>query len=320
MKNTVIFMYSGQGSQFYNMGYNLFRSNEVFHQELVDLDELFYEKLGYSVLKKLYDQSKGYRHLFHDIAFSHCAIFMVEYGVTRLLKNKGINPDGVWGCSLGEFVALTAAGVLSLEDTIDVITYQTKSLKKQEKKESCMVAVLDHVSLFPKMKEVGEVELAAVNCEDHFVISGMPEEIIKVNTYLKEHKIFSQKLPVNFPFHSSKMDEMKSSYQDSFAHIKLKQPEILMISGINGLLLTEVEPEYLWNIIRQPVNVMKASDTISKLGRITYIDAGTSGTMAGFMKKNLVKEKEKDVHMIITPFGNDMNNLENLMRVMDGLT
>lgn len=313
MKTQVIFMYSGQGSQFYNMGIELYQSNDLYRSTICKMDEIFQDKLGYSIVSEIYCTDKNYGNPFHNIAFSHGAIFMVEYALTSVLKNYGVEPDYVAGCSLGEFSALLAADVISYEQAVELIIFQVKLLLSQPLEPGGMSAVLEDISLFEELKKNFSLELAAYNYDTHFVVSGLKEDLNRMHLYLMQKKIIAQSLPVDFAFHSSHIKPAESVYKEYVKGIGLREAKIPVISGIDGSLRTSFDTEYLWNIIREPMDFTKTAGTMVNTGANMFIDTGTSGTMAGFMKKNLPDFLQGKVFSVLTPFCRDIDNINQII-------
>ncbi|MEL7145697.1 MAG: acyltransferase domain-containing protein, partial [Bacteroidota bacterium] len=98
-----VFMFSGQGSQYYHMGSKLYDANPVFRREMDRLDAIVKAESGRSVVAELYNEQHKFSVPFLSLPLTHPAIFMVEYAMFKTLESEGITPDYVLGSSLGEF-------------------------------------------------------------------------------------------------------------------------------------------------------------------------------------------------------------------------
>jgi len=171
MKKPIIFMFSGQGSQYYRMGEELFNSNPIFRRWIIKLDSIGAEMIGQSVLKELYG-NKRKSDVFNRTLLTHPAIFMIECALTRTLQEIGIEPDCVIGTSLGEFVSAAVAGVMDVEEILECVITQAQMLERYCQRGG-MLAVIHDVNLYGETQEIYEnSELAAVNYCSHFVVSG----------------------------------------------------------------------------------------------------------------------------------------------------
>ena len=91
MSARTVFMFSGQGSQYFQMGKPLFEGNAVFRHWMIRLDGLAREISGKSVIDAIY--SSGKAEVFDRTLLTHPAIFMIEYSLARCLMHEGVKPD-----------------------------------------------------------------------------------------------------------------------------------------------------------------------------------------------------------------------------------
>lgn len=90
MNEPLVFMFSGQGSQYYHMGKELFKENIVFRQSMHEMDAMAARRIGTSIVEEIYHPAKRVSDPFDSILFSHPAIFMVEYSLYKVLEDRGI--------------------------------------------------------------------------------------------------------------------------------------------------------------------------------------------------------------------------------------
>lgn len=315
-KNPIIFMFSGQGSQYYHMGRDLFLQSPIFRRWMLTLNQLVQEKTGLSITDEIYSEARGRVEQLNQLSISHPAIFMVEYSLARLFIESGIEPDYVLGASLGEFTAAAVAGVISPGEALEWILKQTELLPKL-----CgpggMIAIIDNPDLYRQTPALSQnSELAAVNFASHFVISGDWRPLQDIEQFLKTRRLMYQTLPVQYGFHSPNVDPLNDEYLNFLSNFRMNEPQMAMISCVTGEQLTEVSPEYFWEVIRRPIQFQKAIAALEKRGSYCYIDLGPAGTLAGFTKQNLAQDSLSHAYPIMTPFHQD---LKNYGRVMDDL-
>lgn len=311
MSPKIVFMFSGQGSQYYHMGNDLFENNPFFREQMLSLDKLVHRIIGESIIDQIYSKQKKKSDPFNRTLYTHPAIFMIEYVLTNTLIDKGIIPDYVLGASLGEFSSAACAGIMALEDIVDIILKQARSL------ESCpeggMLAILEKPSLFYNKPLLYEnSEMAAINFDSHFVISGRADNLNSIKSFLKRSNINYQILPVTQAFHSSLIESAAHFFIPCLAQKNYTVPKMKFISSVHGR--EEVLPAgiYFWDVVRKPIMFQEAIHTLEECGSYIYIDLGPSGTLATFVKYNLSKDSDSKIFSIMTPFGNDLKNLQNL--------
>ncbi|MDI6687882.1 MAG: hypothetical protein QME06_06630 [Desulfobacterales bacterium] len=97
----------------------------------------------------------------------------------------------------------------------------------------------------------------------------------------------------------------------SFQSARTKAPVIDIISCLTGKKQKSFDATYFWNVARQRIRFSEALKTLSQDTTCDYniIDVGPAGTYAGFTMQNKVLGKRSKIYRIMTPFGNEMRNL-----------
>ena len=147
MKQKTVFMFSGQGSQYYHMAKSLFLSNFTFRKWMIHLNDIVKRDYGFSIIEHLYGRGKNFNDTFDNILVTHPAIFMVEYSAAKVLMELGVSPDYVWGTSLGEFTGAAIAGVMDTAEILDAIIRQAIILKNNCR-EGGMLSIYNDPSLY----------------------------------------------------------------------------------------------------------------------------------------------------------------------------
>ncbi|MBF0225349.1 MAG: ACP S-malonyltransferase [Desulfobacterales bacterium] len=312
MDNQIVFMFSGQGSQFFQMGNELYESHPIFQKWMKKLDAVCLDINGTSIIDKIFDKTKKKSDLFDNTLHTHPAIFMVEYALAKTLIEEGIEPDYVLGSSLGEFASAALSNAITFEKAIESIIKQAEILEFRCKKGG-MAAILYDSNLYYESKILHEnSQIAAINFQSHFVVSGRIEKLDLIENFLRERNITYMRIPVSLPFHSSFIDDAENDYKAYLSEQTYKKPEIPMISCISASIIDTIDKNYFWNVVRQPILFEKTIKELYKKNKFIYIDLGPSGTSSVFVKYNLEKILEPKCFNIITPFGNDLKNLEKL--------
>lgn len=310
MNKPIVFMFSGQGSQYYHMGKELYRQNAVFRHWLGKLNDIAYQHAGLSMIDEIYNQTKSKEDKFDPLLYTHPGIFMVEYSLARVLIERGIEPDYVLGASLGEFAAAAVAGVISPEDALICILEQAAGIERYCQT-GTMIAILHNPKLLHQAAEIFRyLELAAVNFSSHFVLAGDHLQQLNIERYLKMQRIPYFVLPVGYGFHSKNIQPAGGEYKKFLGKKSFGKPQIPMISCLLGERITDIYPEYFWDIVREPIQFQRTILKLEEQMQFHYIDLGPSGTLANFVKYNLAKGAASQFHDILTPFDQEMAKLE----------
>ena len=120
----VAFIFTGEGSQYVNMGWELYQTQPTFRQSLEECDQILRPLLEKPLLSVLYPQSTALAEnssLLDQTAYNESALLAIEYALAQLWQSWGIKPDVVMGHSVGEYTAAIVAGVFSLENGLKLI-------------------------------------------------------------------------------------------------------------------------------------------------------------------------------------------------------
>lgn len=294
------------------MGKEIYETNPTFHQEMNRLNQIAYRLTGVSFLDVLYDQSKKKMDAFSKLSLTHPCIFMVEYSMAKtLIDYYGIKPDYVLGSSMGEFAAGAIANVLEVEELFMLLIKQAQIFEQYCSKGS-MLAVLEDPRMYYRESDFyKKSEIAAINFQKHFVVSGLQQNLFECAEYLKKNDIIHQFLQVEYPFHSSYIDHVQPIYQSLLNTIRFHAPTIPIVSCMRGTVVHKLSNEYFWEIARKPILFF---DTIKELESIQdhiYIDLGPGGTLANFIKHGFINHNDSGsvTFSIMTPFNQDVKNL-----------
>ncbi len=309
MTKKIVFMFSGQGSQYFHMGKELYLGQPVFRQWMDRLDRIAIEVMGESVTEYLYHDKRKISESFHDIRYTHPAIFMVEYSLARVMLDKGIEPDLAMGASMGEYAAAAVSGVMSPEDVL-LMLLQQAAIFRDTCPPSGLLTILASPDLFREHRVLNEnSQLASINYSSHFVVSGDNDKLDKIEIFLKQSEINFQRLSVDFGFHSSYIDAAEAPFKKKLTAFNLKTPEIPYVSCMTGAILNHIPQDYFWQIVRHPIQTEKTIENLETAGSYHYLDMGPSGTMANFVKNNLQEKSESRFRSFITPFGGELKKI-----------
>lgn len=318
MGKATVFMFSGQGSQYYHMGKELFAHHPVFRKWMLKLNKIATEVSGYSVIDQLYDKKKRVGESFDSTLYTHPAIFMVEYAMAQVLIEEGIEPEFVLGTSLGEFAAAAVAGVSDVRELLESVIWQAQAFESLCPKGG-MLAILHDFSLFEETALIYDnSELASINYDSHFVISGKNDKLKVIKEFLNRKGFACMWLPVCHAFHSSLADPAANYYLDLHKNKIYLNPKIPMVSCLSGRMLIQIPKEYFWETVRNPIQFPEAIMVLEKEKRknLVYLDSGPGGTMANFAKRNLDKSSQSEVYAVMTPFNQDLKNLAKIKEVL----
>lgn len=302
-----VFMFSGQGSQYFQMGRELFEKNDTFRGWMLRLDERARQLSGSSVVETLYSDTNRKGDPFDRLTVTHPAIFMVEYSLAQALMQAGVRPDMVLGVSMGSFAAAAVAGFLDVEDALAAVMRQAAALEECSEPGG-MTAILADPALFENDFLGGRSELAAVNFSSHFVVSAKRTELAQVEAALKQRDVGFQRLPVPFAFHSQWIDAAKAPFTSFMRSIELRHGQLPLVCCDRTETVSTLSADYFWDVVRNPIRFRETTARLEQEGPRRFIDVGPAGTLATFLKYAMPAGMRSTVHAILTPFGADQRN------------
>jgi acyl transferase domain-containing protein len=312
MSAKTVFMFSGQGSQYYQMAQQMYEENGAFRGWMTRLDNLAYEISGRRVAAEIYARPKS--EVFDRLAFTHPAIFMVEYSLAQCLILEGIEPDVVLGASLGSFAAAVVGGYVRVEHAMRAV------VKQAEVFERCceaggMIAIVSDPSLYREPFLAERSELAGINFGGHFAVAARSCDLEAIEADLRERDITYQRLPLGFAFHSRWIESAYEPFNALTRTLPTMRGTIPLACCERVSLLAGLSDNYFWNVARNPIRFMDTLALLERGGPHRYIDVGPAGTLATFAKYGLPKTSASTVHPIVTPYGHDTKNLNALLAV-----
>ena len=306
----IVFMFSGQGTQYYHMGKDLYEHQPVFMQWMNSLDSYVQYLIGTSVLNQIYDNGKIKGYPYEQPMLSSLAIFMVEYSLAQVLIDKKIYPDFLLGSSMGEFASSVISGVMGYEVALNILVQKSKIMGKYPLNGG-MIAVFDNPNLYNDIPVMNRnSDLAAINFNKHFIIAGKDKNLDQIISFLDSDNIFYQKLDIAGAYHSSLLDIAESDYKSFLETLSFNHPTLPYISCSSGGRVYKFHKYHLWNVIRKPIFFEKTIKGMEKdMGNLVYLDLGPSGTLSTFIKYILQKDSQSENYIILSPFGKDLKNL-----------
>lgn len=309
-----VFMYSGQGSQYYLMGKELYQQNAAFRTAMDECDAAHLAHTGRSMLAELYDDSKRHDEM-ADVLLAHPALFSLGYSLTQVLLQAGVAPDGLLGYSLGEYVAAAVAGVVTLDDAMRMVTTQARLISEQTFGGG-MLSVLMPPRHFADHPEVYRgATLASVNFDSsaggNFVVSADQQTLLAIKARLDAQDIVSLLLSVNHSFHSAAMDPIEAQFRRFLQTLPFQKPALPVYSAARGQAVEAFDDQYFWDVLREPVDFHKLVGTLSEQESFRFIDLGPTGTLSGFIKYGFGERVEQAVS--INQFGKNMDTVSRLL-------
>lgn len=282
-QRSIAFMFPGQGSQYINMGRELYETEPIFRTAIERCCDLLKPHLNLDLRDLLYP-SEPISTDFTTTALAQPALFTIEYALAQLWITWGIQPEAMIGHSIGEYVAACLSGVFSLEDALKLVALRGALMQQQA--EGAMLSVsLSEAEIQPWLKEV---TLAAHNAPQLCVVSGTKAAIAQLEQKLNANAIPCRLLHTSHAFHSSMMEPVLQPFTAAIQTVSLNPPQIPFISNLTGTWITAIEatdPTYWVTHLRQPVRFAEGINTLCKNSNFLLLEVGAGHTLSTFAKQ-----------------------------------
>lgn len=279
-----VFLFSGQGSQYPAMGAE-FAEMYGAAREILECGS---DIMGFDIMKKLCDSTA---EELAQTRLSQPAIFTVSLLALCAARENGIENAAVAGHSLGEYAAMYASGMLSLEDSYKAIKLRSEAMAKAaESTGGAMAAILrcDNDTIAKVCAEVnGFAAPANYNSPEQTVIAGETTAIDEAIEKLSALKARCVKLAVSAAFHTKLMSGAAEEFKAAVGGFNFSAPKCDFYSNLYGKKLEDFSdmPSYLAAHICSPVKFVDELNAMNDSGIDTYIELGPNKVLTGLVKK-----------------------------------
>ncbi|KAJ4296761.1 hypothetical protein N0V90_006809 [Kalmusia sp. IMI 367209] len=286
-----IFVFTGQGAQWYSMGRELLYIESAFRTSIEASGNIICG-LGatWSLVEELQKDEDETR--INESAISQPAITALQIALVELLASTNVKPDIVLGHSSGEIAAAYAAGRLSHVDAIKIAYFRGR-LKSE--KHGVMLAVgageADIAPLLPS-SQLTKAVIACTNSPSSTTVSGDEEAIEQLESVLNTKGTWNRRLKVDRAYHSHHMNTVADQYrQDLRGIVQATEPtSVTFVSSVNGSVHIAFDAGYwvqnLVSKVQFHLAFVKALDLCSTED-ILVVELGAHGALAGPIRQIL---------------------------------
>ena len=287
MSKTAI-IFPGQGSQFVGMGQALLDSDDDARALMASAEEISGMPLATLCGEGPMEELTRTLHL-------QPAMTVVNLIIWQALQKAGVKGDYFAGHSLGEYSALCASGVLSVEDTLRLVTERGRLMEREATANpGAMAAILKLEigaveEIVNQCQDKGIVTVANFNTAQQIVISGEKAAVEAAGALAAEQGGRAVPLPVSGAWHSDLIAGAVPDFEKAMAAAQFNAPQGQMIFNVTAQ--AEQDPEQIRTIMSKQIAArVRWYDSINLMveqGVTTFIEVGPKKVLTGMMKKLL---------------------------------
>ncbi|MBN7562100.1 type I polyketide synthase [Mycobacteroides abscessus] len=286
-----VFVFSGMGPQWWGMARALLERPGIFRDAAAEIDEVFQEISGWSVIAELLRPQADSRVSRTEIA--QPANFLVQSALAKHLQQFGIRPTAVVGHSVGEVAAAYVSGALSLRDAATVSFHRSRLQAKTAGSGGMLAVGLDAEEAQRRAARFGSaVCVAAINSTAATTLSGDSAALQILHDELAGDGIFARMLHVEVPYHSQLMDPILGELATALAGLTPRKAAVPVYSTVTGEKMHSAafaEPDYWCKNVRDSVLFAKAVDTLIVDRYRVFLELGPHPVLLGNIRESFVR-------------------------------
>lgn len=273
----IAYVFPGQGSQSVGMGIDL-QILPVAQERFSQAEKI----LGWSVSEMCQaEEDKLSRTI-----YTQPCLYTIESILVDLLKEKAQQVDLVAGHSLGEYVALYAAGVFDFESGLQLVKRRGELMDSASGGKMVALMKFKREDLDVEIAKNSDVVIANDNSEGQVVISGKPQAVDELLTKIKAKR--AVELKVSGAFHSPLMTEVATEFEQILALVNFNDANIPVLSNIEPSPTVKAT-ELKQRLLKQMTGGVRWREImlqLSALGVNQVIEVGPGKVLNGLIKRS----------------------------------
>lgn len=312
MSKKIGVLFPGQGSQYEGMGRDLIAS-PVYKRAKEILDDHTYSVVEQASLDQL-----------SKTRYGQVAIFLNSLSLYQELKDRVLDPNDIGvsaslGLSLGEYTALCAAGVFSLDEGIDLVKNRGLIMGQGAGGKGSMVAVMKTgletiQDLVDQASQDDVLAVCNLNSPGQIVVGGEFAALDRFEEKCKEAKIKRyMRLNVEGPFHTQILNQAAKEFADNYlSNIDYREPSMDVYTNLSGKNYRQVDSivDNLKDQMCSPVRFIDCVENMIADGCQLFIEIGPGKSLSGFVKKINKDVKVINIQNISDIEGIDLEDLK----------
>ncbi len=297
LEGKIAFLFPGQGSQKVGMFSTLLEKFPQMKESIEIANETLKEKLGKNLSEFIYPQEvkseEEKRKQLEQLTITNITqpvLGVIEMGLFKIINSFGILPDMAGGHSLGEYVALSASGIIEEKFLYTLLESRGRAIIEGGGEEGKMMAIGLPEREVKNLINGYEVYISNLNSPSQTIIAGRIDELEKLKDALKGKKIKSKIINVSCAFHSPFMEKAKTIFDEKLKKVEFKKGKFPVYSNLTGEKYPD-NPDEIRNILSnhliKEVRFIDEIENMYRDGSRVFIEVGPGNVLTGLVNSIL---------------------------------
>ena len=291
----VAFLYTGQGSQYVDMLRELREREPIVAETFSEADRIMSPALGRPLTSYIFTDGADRATLERQLTqteITQPAILTVDLALTRMLAERGVEPDMVMGHSLGEYGALVAAGALDFAAALEAVSARGRGMANLKIPDNGAMAAV--FAPLPEIERIvaeagGDAVIANVNSTSQAVVGGATVAVEKIVQRFVEMGITAQRIPVSHAFHTSIVAPASEPLKASLRRLGMHAPRLPIVANVTGQFYpaaadVDTMVDILGRQVASPVQFVAGLHTLYDAGARVFVEVGPKKALHGFVE------------------------------------
>ncbi|KAL7577805.1 hypothetical protein ACA910_010559 [Epithemia clementina (nom. ined.)] len=316
----MVFVFRGVGAQWSGMCRTLLHTSSIFRDTIIQIDHELRKYVEWSLYEELKCKDEAVSRM-NQASVAQLSLFALQVGISRWFEARGIEPAAVVGHSVGEVAAAFRAGIFDQSQAV-YLAQRRSTIQEQATGTGCMLAVgLSKEEVVPFLTPYdGTVEVACLNAARMVTLSGDTASIKSLAEKFQNNDIFHRELPVNVPFHSRRMDQLKQNLERELQSLAPQEGKIPFYSTVTAGVVSGIslDSEYWYRNVRQPVLFFESATQLVLDGFTEFLEIGPHPALQRGLKDALMLAKHES-GMVLSTLRRDQSTEVQLLTVLGSL-
>ncbi len=311
----VAVLFSGQGSQYVNMGSKLACLYPEFRLNFQRTDQMMQAMYQETLSDKVYpnpvfdEQSvQAQQHTLTQTQFAQPAIGTISMSMYSLLTRAGLQPDMVGGHSFGELTALWAAGVLKDEDYLQLACLRGQVMAQAARGEDAggMLAVQADAATVMKIIQTEQLnlDLSNINAPDQVVLGGATADVERASAVFSTYKLYAKVLPVSAAFHTMRLKDAQQPLAEAIGNTLFQNPQCAIYSNIDGqpypAIGSMIQQKFKGHML-SAVQFQQEIEAMYQAGARIFVEVGPRNILSNLVQSTLRNYSYKAIGLNTNP-------------------